>query len=225
MLVSDGLAWIGVWERGWDSDLLCRRIIDWAGAGSYGVLWAPGTIIVGHPACLPGETPDEARGRRRAPAGQWGCSARLVRVWVRCIMARARETVCSVLRHFSQELRVFVVRFLALNTKCYSYTVIIGHAIYCFFPFRFGNWQISHECLGGPQRLKFVCLLFVPMFTLFEVEDRSICVFYLRHSITHSALFGTHEIQKNHIWIKKNQFIFTEKTHETEKKNCIPMVS
>jgi hypothetical protein len=61
--------------------------------------------FVGHPACLPGETVSSvslqarrgAAGRRPASEGALlECSIDSCRVWVRCVMARARETVCSL---------------------------------------------------------------------------------------------------------------------------------
>jgi hypothetical protein len=137
-------------------------------------LWC--SVGAGHDYCRPSRVPARRDARRgagrpvRVLCSAGSCLGAL------CHGSRSRNRVqcASPFQSGAQ-----VVRFLALNTKCYS-TIIIVHAIYCFFFLcRFGNWQISHECLGGPQRLKFVCLLFVPIFTLFEVEDRSICVFYL----------------------------------------------
>lgn len=83
-----------VWERG--RLRFAVQAHHWLGSGGFCfvALWEPGTIIGGHPAwaCLP----VQARRDRRAPADQWGCSARLIRDWVRCVMSRPRETVCSV---------------------------------------------------------------------------------------------------------------------------------
>lgn len=106
-----------VWERG--RLRFAVQAHHWLGSGGFCfvALWEPGTIIGGHPAwaCLP----VQARRDRRAPADQWGCSARLIRDWVCAVLCLALAKPCVVCASPFQSTLQYSFNFIASNANIF----------------------------------------------------------------------------------------------------------